>query len=98
MCSSCPSSLQGPLRPSNLTFAGKTPTARWNLNLNKNLNREPWSATSDILNSVEAYVNPVFNASKVRLCIPVPCPKVQGQRRGGSQTGRLWPICYKLPG
>jgi hypothetical protein len=40
--------------------------------LNQNLNREPWSATYDILNSVELYVNPVFGTFKVRLCKPVP--------------------------
>jgi hypothetical protein len=54
------------------------PGARWNLNLNQNLNREPWSATIAILNSVELVVNPVFSTFKVRLCKPVPCPEVQG--------------------
>jgi len=61
------------------------PGVRWNLNLNQNLNREPWSATSDILNSVEWYVNPVFRAFKDRLCKPVPCPKVQGGRLASAQ-------------
>ena len=53
------------------------PGVRWNLNLNQNLNREPWSATSDILNSVRLDVNPVFRALKVRLLKPVPCTKGQ---------------------
>jgi hypothetical protein len=45
--------------------------------LNQNLNRELWSATHNILISVEVDVNPVFSTKKVRLRKPVPCPKVQ---------------------
>lgn len=55
----------------------KHPWARRNLRLNQNLNREPWFATTDILNTVEFRVNPVFSTLRDRPCQPVPCPTVQ---------------------
>ena len=54
--------------------------ARRNLRLSQNLNREPWFATIDILNTVEFRVNPVFSTLKDRPCQPVPCPTGQGWR------------------
>src|SRR5713101_9136419 len=68
----------GPPQADRFVFAGNHPGARRYLNLNQNLNRGPRFATLDILNSVELDVNPVFSTLKVRLCKPVPCPRVQG--------------------
>ena len=73
----------------------KHPWARRNLRLNQNLNREPWFATIDILNTVEFRVNPVFSTLKDRPCQPVPCPTGQvvaksyqwGARLAGLQGG-----------
>src|SRR2546430_79344 len=67
----------GPLRPSLLTFAGDLPGYPLELNFNQNLNREPWSATLHILNSVELNVNPVFCTLKARRLGPAPCTKGQ---------------------
>src|SRR5713226_833609 len=87
MCSSYPSCLQGPLRPSNLTLRANYHGARGNTNLNQNLNREPWFATFDILISVEVDVNPVFSTLKVRLCKPVSLSKSTGERTGAGPSG-----------
>ena len=75
----------------------KHPWARRNLRLNQNLNREPWFATIDILNTVEFRVNPVFSTLKDRPCQPVPCPTGQvvansyqwGARLAGLQGGHV---------
>ncbi len=73
---------KGPLRPNNLCLRANYPGARRNLNINQNLNREPWFATINILNSVELDVNPVFRTLKDRSRSPVPCPNVQvGERQ-----------------
>jgi thiamine-monophosphate kinase len=73
----------------------KHPWARRNLRLNQNLNREPWFATIDILNTVEFRVNPVFSTLRDRPCQPVPCPSVQVSGvvtgDGGNAFGR-WAV------
>jgi len=72
----------------------KHPWARRNLRLNQNLNREPWFATIDILNTVEFRVNPVFSTLKDRPCQPVPCPTVQvlGLADGGGTAFGSWAV------
>ena len=70
----------------------KHPWARRNLRLNQNLNREPWFATIDILNTVEFRVNPVFSTLKDRPCQPVPCPTgqvVANSYQWGARLARL---------
>src|SRR5690348_15275376 len=68
---------KGPPQAIHRVFVDKTPWARRNLHMNQNLNREPWFATIDILNTVEFRVNPVFSTLKDRLYQPAPCPAVQ---------------------
>ena len=63
---------KGPPQAINLCLRTKHTCARRNPRLNQNLNREPWFATFDILNTVEFDVNPVFSTLKDRLCQPVP--------------------------
>src|SRR5207302_7125806 len=75
-----------------------TQVPAWNLNLNQNLNREPWSATFDILNSVKLDVNPVFRALKDRLLKPAPCTKGQGCRRGCGNPPEFERRSCKRPG
>jgi len=70
----------------------KHPWARRNLRLNQNLNREPWFATIDILNTVEFRVNPVFSTLKDRPCQPVPCPTVQVLGVSRRWRHRIWQL------
>src|SRR5260370_22550395 len=88
--------LTGPLRPSNLTFCGQiTVVPAGDTNPRSKPQPRALVRSPHILISVGVGVNPDFSTKKVRLCKPVPCPRVQGVVHWWGFIRRLLRLGYK---